>query len=110
MDLWYELLDEDLMQKQGKDIFEIFRNGLVHEYFIKHNLKIGKVPSVIARDAVSKSGGKTFGIGTTDDGRLLFATRTYFRDFMVVVNAMRKRVIDKKDEKWIKAFSTVMRK
>lgn len=107
---WYELLDEDLLQKQGRDIFEIFRNGLVHEYFIKHNLRIGKVSSVIARDAVSRSGGRTFGIGTTSDGRLLFATRTYFKDFMIVVKEMRKKVVDDRDQEWIRAFVKVIRK
>lgn len=104
MGFWFRELDKLFAQEQGKDIFEVFRNGLVHEYFIKRDLRIGKVPSVIARDTFLQSGGEGYGLGSTSDGRLLFATRTYFRDFMKVVKEMRLMVIERKEVLWVKAF------
>ena len=68
----YQQFDQHLKaQFKNRGVYKIFRCGMVHSYFIDHNL------TIVARD--NKSQG--LGLGQTKSGELGMATANYFRDF-----------------------------
>ena len=68
----YKQFDQHLKsQLKNKGVYKIFRCGMVHSYFIDHNL------TIVACD--NKSQG--LGLGQTKSGELGIATANYFWDF-----------------------------
>lgn len=75
---FFNLLGSDYRSfGQQHDVYEIFRCGLVHEYYAKHNCTI-----------YMKKGSETIGIGQEDNGSYYFSVETYFEDFKRAFNTL----------------------
>lgn len=63
----------------GKEnnVYSIFRNGLVHEYFAKKNCRIAML-----------KGKEELGIGRLDNGEYFFVVEQYFEDFKTVFDEL----------------------
>jgi hypothetical protein len=67
----YQMFDEKLRgDTYQKSVYNVFRNGLAHEYFVKRNCTISMI-----------KGSETCGIGERN-GRYFFAVERYLEDFL----------------------------
>jgi len=64
----------------GVDVYNIFRCGLAHEYYVKQNCDI----------YMAKKSWSLIGIGQRTDGRFWFVVEQYFKDFRRSLNVLQK--------------------
>ena len=97
----YKAFDEQLGKrpsmsnpKRKLSVYEVFRCGMAHEYFIKRNGVIGMLSgcvnmyATIDGDKPALGGGPSvligpvqYGIGMFDDGKYFFVVEQYYKDF-----------------------------
>jgi hypothetical protein len=70
-DAFLELMGDDYkILNQTVNVYNVFRCGLAHEYFVKHNCEI----AMLKND-------ETLGIGKKPTGEFYFVVERYFEDF-----------------------------
>ncbi|QDV15077.1 hypothetical protein CA51_49880 [Rosistilla oblonga] len=68
-------------RKNGHNVYDIFRCGLAHEYYVKKSCVIAMFGSA-----------DQAGVGLQADGRYYFIVDRYFRDFQLAFDALEKRL------------------
>lgn len=66
----------ELMDSDQLDVYDVFRNGLVHEYLTK------RAAQIVMRFTAGRE--RTTALGQLDDGELFFVVEPYLRDLMCV--------------------------
>jgi len=70
-DAFLELMGDDYkFLNQTVNVYDVFRCGLAHEYFVKHNCEIAML-----------NNDETLGIGKKPTGEFYFVVERYFEDF-----------------------------
>lgn len=78
----YQLLDEQLRtDTRRKSVYNVFRNGLAHEYFVKGSCTIYML-----------RGSETCGLGE-QDGRYFFVVEKYLGDFLSAARRLEDELI-----------------
>lgn len=94
-DAFFNKMGADYQEfNQHVEVYDVFRNGMAHEYFIKKNFVITMLRGEVNLYATmngkkpSLSGGSSMligpvhcGVGILDDGRYYFAVEQYYDDF-----------------------------
>lgn len=81
--LFFDDLGPDYKQFRalGVNVYDIFRCGLVHEYYVKTNCTI-----YICRN------NHQIGIGKESGGKFFFVVETYFDDFRIAFNQLESQI------------------
>ncbi len=95
--------DVDLLEKDG-NVYNLFRCGLAHEYFIKGDSLVHNNP-----DGSCTPGEPGVGVHV-DSGtkRLQFHTNAYFRDFKGAWERYQHDLIDGSDKNLVRKFNNAL--
>ncbi len=106
-----QYVDKGKLRTRKTGIYEVFRCGLVHEYFIKGHALIYNNPDghtdehigILIKEELIEF--PETGLDPYPSRYLEFHTNEYFRDFKLAVGKILKLLLIDKDEKLLKGFN-----
>jgi len=99
----YAAFDNYLRKNYKNGVYQIYRNGLTHAYFIGGKLRIGR-NTINLSSIIAKTTSGSMAMGIAEGYKIGLATQKYFEDLMMVIKEFRKKVLVERDEEWIEAF------